>query len=224
MDELYPDRRRFHCGRCGKVAYICSRCDRGQQYCSSTCRSEARRRDVGAAGARYQRTRRGRENHARRQQKYRDRQAARKKVTHHPCRSEATASTVVACGISSTTATTEHSPKVRQPGRHRELTQLRLGEAPDLGIRGAYHAPASATRSHRRESTILPDPRPIQGGSACLSEGGSLLASAETKQRCDFCGHGCKPYVRLDFLRCRRPRRRSRDDPAGGEGGDPASA
>lgn len=30
MDELHPDRRRFHCCRCEKVTYICSHCDRGQ--------------------------------------------------------------------------------------------------------------------------------------------------------------------------------------------------
>lgn len=160
MDENYPDRRRFHCCRCEKATYICSHCDRGQMYCSRRCRDEARRECVREAGARYQRTRRGREKHARRQQRYRDRQSSGEKVTHHPCRSEATASTVVACGIPSICATTQHAPTA-QP-------------------------------------------------------------------RCDFCGHGCEPYVRLDFLRCRRPvarrRRGAADDSARGEGRDSASA
>jgi hypothetical protein len=52
--------------------------------------------------------------------------------------------------------------------------------------------------------------------------------SPTAQSRCDFCGHGCEPYVRLDFLRCRRPlrgrRRRSADDFAGGEGRDPTPA
>lgn len=158
MGEVYPDRRRFHCSRCEKVTYICSHCDRGQTHCSGSCRDESRRESLRAAGARYQRTRRGRENHARRQQRYRDHQAARKEVTHQTCRSESTGSTVVACGIPSPIKPTVHSPTPRQ--------------------------------------------------------------------QCDFCGHACEPYVRLDFLRCRRPtrgrQRGGRDDSRGGEGGDPA--
>ncbi len=160
MDVLFPDRRRFHCCRCKKVVYICSHCDRGQMYCSRGCRDEARRMCVREAGARYQQTRRGREKHARRQQRYRDRQSSGKKVTHHPCRTKAIPSTVVACGIPSMSKATEGFPK--------------------------------------------------------------------TQPRCDFCGRGCEPYVRLDFLRCRRPlsgrRRRFSDDPAGGEGRDPTPA
>ena len=158
MDELYPDRRRFHCCRCKKVTYICSHCDRGQMYCSKRCRDEARRDCLRDAGARYQRTRRGRENHARRQHRYRVRKSSGEKVTHHPCRTEAVPSTVVACCTPSMPKAIEHSPTVQS--------------------------------------------------------------------RCDFCGHGCEPYVRLDFLRCRRPLRGRRrgyvDDPAGGKGRDPA--
>jgi hypothetical protein len=46
--------------------------------------------------------------------------------------------------------------------------------------------------------------------------------------RCAFCGAPCQPWVRHDFLRCRRPRRawrqpqeREHDDPCGAGGTDP---
>jgi hypothetical protein len=160
MEELHLDRRRFHCCRCKKVVYICSHCDRGQMYCSERCRDEARRACVREAGARYQQTRRGREKHARRQQRYRDRQSDGEEVTHHPCRTEAVPSTLVTCGTPNMPKATQHS--------------------------------------------------------------------STAQSRCDFCGHGCEPYVRLDFLRCRRPVRRRRrefaDDSAGGEGRDPTPA
>lgn len=71
--------RLFHCARCHCQVVICSRCDRGQIYCSGECSQHARRESVRAAGRRYQRSRRGRLRHAERQCRYRRR---REKVTH----------------------------------------------------------------------------------------------------------------------------------------------
>ncbi|WP_224250295.1 hypothetical protein [Hyalangium gracile] len=72
------------CGRaeCLRQFFLCSRCDRGQRYCSEPCRKRARRQSVREAGGRYQRTLDGRHAHAARQAAYRQRQ--QQKVTHQP--------------------------------------------------------------------------------------------------------------------------------------------
>ena len=71
--------RLFNCARCDRQVAICRHCDRGQRYCGPDCAQAARRASRRAAGARYQRSRPGRMNHARRQGRYRTR---RRKVTH----------------------------------------------------------------------------------------------------------------------------------------------
>jgi hypothetical protein len=170
MEDLRPDCRRFHCCRCQRAVYICSHCDRGHQYCSEACRQGARRDSVRAAGARYQRTRRGRANHARRQDEYRRRRAAGEKVTHHRCQAVPASGSVVSC---------------------------------------AQETPAQA-------SSRLPG------------------TGARTALRCFVCLHACEPYVRSDFLRCRRPPKprptrwtvtmsdsEAGDDLRRAEGGDP---
>jgi hypothetical protein len=73
---------------CGEVFYVCSRCDRGQVYCSVHCREESRRRRHREANRRYQRSPEGRLDHRARQVVYRKQQAdrrryAEKSVTDH---------------------------------------------------------------------------------------------------------------------------------------------
>ena len=80
------DARLFLCARCRRQVLICSRCDRGQQYCGAGCSGLARRESRRAAGRRYQQSRRGRHCHAERQRRYRRRcreGTCREKVTHH---------------------------------------------------------------------------------------------------------------------------------------------
>jgi len=80
------DARLYVCARCGEQVWICPRCDRGNQYCGQDCSKAARRASVRAAGARYQRTQRGRHCHAQRQRRYRERRREggdREEVTHH---------------------------------------------------------------------------------------------------------------------------------------------
>ncbi len=80
------DARLYLCARCRRQVLICSRCDRGQQYCAARCSGLARRESLRAAGRRYQHSRRGRHCHAERQRRYRRRcreGAYREKVTHH---------------------------------------------------------------------------------------------------------------------------------------------
>ncbi len=74
MEKTY---RLFSCARCRTQMRICQKCDHGNQYCK-TCAPLARRDSVLRAGAKYQKTKRGRDNHAARQQRYLD-----NKMTHH---------------------------------------------------------------------------------------------------------------------------------------------
>jgi hypothetical protein len=72
----------FNCARCSRLVVICTRCDRGQRYCSGPCSQVQRRRSVREAGRRYQRTPLGARNNAARQKRWRLRIATT--VTHHP--------------------------------------------------------------------------------------------------------------------------------------------
>ena len=75
---------------------LCSRCDRGNRYCSRTCSRQARDAARCEAASRYQRSRRGRAAHAERMRRWRQRAAAcqdhganadaeSQKVTHQGC-------------------------------------------------------------------------------------------------------------------------------------------
>lgn len=74
------DSRVFECGWCNVEVAICRRCDRGHRYCGPKCSKAARRASVRRAGDAYQKTERGRANHAARQQQYDEREAT--KLTH----------------------------------------------------------------------------------------------------------------------------------------------
>lgn len=69
---MRPSARLYFCLRCNTQVVICSRCDRGQRYCPGDCANEARRASSRRASRHYQRTRQGRLNNARRQQRFRD--------------------------------------------------------------------------------------------------------------------------------------------------------
>jgi hypothetical protein len=66
---------------CSIVFAICASCDRGQRYCSESCRKRMRRQQLLAAGRRYQATEPGRQAHSHRQRAYRQRQV-QEPVTH----------------------------------------------------------------------------------------------------------------------------------------------
>lgn len=72
--------RLYHCCRCHAPVIICSRCDRGQRYCSGPCRSLAQIAARKRAAKKYRSTRKGRFNNAARQRRFRVRNA--QKVTH----------------------------------------------------------------------------------------------------------------------------------------------
>jgi hypothetical protein len=75
--------RLFYCALCHAQCIICSPCDNGQIYCSPDCSRSARQKSCNEAEKRYQKTEKGRLNHALRQQRYRERQC--KIVTDHTC-------------------------------------------------------------------------------------------------------------------------------------------
>ena len=97
MTAIRPDCRRFLCDLCEEPCMICSQCDRGHRYCSSSCRDKARRRNVREAGRRYQNTARGRRHHARRQAEYLRRK--QRKMTHHSCRPRPRSASVKSCSM-----------------------------------------------------------------------------------------------------------------------------
>ena len=65
--------RWFLCARCLIPVRLCSRCDRGQRYCTSECSRQARDSAQREAGRRYQRSRAGRLAHAARSRRWRGR-------------------------------------------------------------------------------------------------------------------------------------------------------
>ena len=58
---------------CHAVFFLCPRCDRGQRYCSLTCREQARLRQRRRANRRHQQSPEGRLDHRDRQREYRQR-------------------------------------------------------------------------------------------------------------------------------------------------------
>ncbi len=67
--------RERHCqaSGCNAVFYICKSCDRGQRYCSPSCRARARRLQHCVASRQYQKSPEGREGHRDYQRAYRER-------------------------------------------------------------------------------------------------------------------------------------------------------
>jgi hypothetical protein len=71
----------LNCARCHRLVVICTRCDRGQRYCSADCGQVQRKQSVREAGRRYQQTPPGARNNAARQKRWRTRTVTT--VTHH---------------------------------------------------------------------------------------------------------------------------------------------
>jgi hypothetical protein len=62
------------------MGVICRGCDRGNRYCSPACSQQSRTEAQAEAGKRYQQSKQGSANHARRQRDYSDRR--KQKLTH----------------------------------------------------------------------------------------------------------------------------------------------
>lgn len=83
--ELTP--RLYQCARCYDQVIICTHCDRGNIYCGFFCSFTARKNSLREAGIRYQRSIKGRLNHALRQRRYMQRlRDSKNKMTHQGSR------------------------------------------------------------------------------------------------------------------------------------------
>jgi hypothetical protein len=71
----------FICARCRQQVLLCSRCDRGQRYCSRACSRAARLDARREAARRYQRSRAGRMAHAARSRRWRQRLREREQAS-----------------------------------------------------------------------------------------------------------------------------------------------
>ena len=132
--------RLFLCAGCRIQVVLCSRCDRGNRYCSRTCWRQTHDLARREAACRYQRSRGGRLRHAARSQRWRQRTAlrgadghgihitdhadvdadARHKVTHQGSPPWVAAAPLAACtpDIASTTAAPSAEPPASPAVRH----------------------------------------------------------------------------------------------------------
>lgn len=69
----------FYCGWCHAQVFICSNCDYRNKYCGLSCSKMARQKYLRAVRKRYQNSRKGKFNNAKRQKCYRERQKQVKK-------------------------------------------------------------------------------------------------------------------------------------------------
>ena len=66
---------------CGRLFFICSHCDRGQRYCSESCRLKSRAEQLRDAQRRYLQSPEGRKDQNDRQRAYRQRKAALSRIS-----------------------------------------------------------------------------------------------------------------------------------------------
>lgn len=162
--------RLFLYARCRDQVFLCSHCDRGQQYCSRECSQLTRRERRREAGQRYQRSRAGQFKHAARTASWRERRRSLRrdsargdvdKVTHQGSLFEAADASLTPCNIAcaleppvdtvsandiapvSATATPFAAPVCRRCA-HRLLPHVRLGYLRVNSVRqgGAHDHPS----------------------------------------------------------------------------------
>jgi hypothetical protein len=115
---------------CNAMFAVCARCDRGQRYCSPTCRRRMRQQQLRAAGQRYQRSDQGRQAHRRRQRAFRQRRSI-EGVTHQAPVSITTAAAnpttritqCTICGLQSRWINPFYSAPGRKPHRRSTCTR-----------------------------------------------------------------------------------------------------
>jgi hypothetical protein len=69
----------FNCGWCHTRVFICTKRDHRNKYCGLNCAKMARQKYLHRTRTRYQNSRKGKLNHAKRQKRYRERQKQVKK-------------------------------------------------------------------------------------------------------------------------------------------------
>lgn len=183
--------RLYRCARCGQVALVCSGCEHGQIYCASGCAKQARLESQRRAGARHQRTKEGRHNHADRQARYR--LGPLQKVTHQ----------------GAPVAQDLVQPRTSGPC---VLLGLPEKESSDVCPPALLHLPCMSSGA---EATPVLESLPGLAGSSFPST--TRLDLPESPQHCcHFCAITRSRYLRRDFLcflRRRHLGRRKKESP-----------
>lgn len=183
--------RLYRCARCGQVALVCRRCEHGQIYCAKPCAKQARLESQRRAGARYQRTKEGRRDHADRQTSYREDRL--QKVTHQGPLAEPI---LVKPSTSGTCA----------------FVGLPEKEDPDVFSSALRILPLASVLS-----VALQLPEPTAAPSVTPHSATTTVRLQEhTEKLCHFCGRTSSRYLRRDFLielRRRHLGRRKRGPP-----------
>lgn len=153
---------------------VCTRCDRGQVYCSEECSTECRRESIRRAGDVYQKSPNGRLKHAARQQLYRARRL--QIVTHQ------------GSGVSA-------------DGPTQEAEEVEA-ERVETTAAGAV-APGGETSGKAETDAAAPldgAPMPEFTSSGLTGPAFSLPTERRGEFRCTFCGRPCGHFSRRSFL------------------------
>ena len=195
--EMREGHRSFTCRGCKREIQICSRCDRGQVYCSRPeCQSQrvaARRASKLQASLNYQQTKIGKLNHSARQARWRNPPDAN--VTRQaPPRAE---------------------PEVKLETREGDAAE-RLAPCPGGWCDGSSEGGVGAEPEAGGEDGEVVEADGATGlvaGSAAGSGGRAGAAgnagtvagepASAGRVRCDFCGRWCRGPLRRGFLRRR---------------------
>jgi hypothetical protein len=171
--------RIYRCARCGRLALCCRRCEHGRIYCARGCAQRARQDSLRRAGARYQRSRKGRRHHAARQARYRSRR--QNKVTHQGPPHPAGSVDLRTSGLI--------------PVPEKEDSHVPSPAVQDLSA-APVHSPDTAAASGAPATTTA-------------STAQALGASQSASHRCHFCGKHQSAHLRRDFVFVLRRKQRT---------------
>ena len=169
-EEAHATPRLYLCVRCRDQVLICSCCDRGNIYCERDCAAASRRTRQRACGQRYQRSLRGRRNHAARAKRYRVRQ---NKVTHQGSPRPPPDDVMRASAASTRNPQTARAAPLQPPWRcHRCGRLCSPFVRMDFLRRGRGRDPSSH-RARGKDPAILPTSSggalvPLRGTCACI--------------------------------------------------------
>lgn len=148
---------------CGRIFAVCRSCGWTRRYCSSSCRDEIRRRRVRAAGHRYQQSIGGRQAHAARQARYRERQRVQSRALPSTLTGEAaerdpvsTLTPEAAC------VRTEGDEGGRRPGdgsKERRSAERGLASTPEAASSRAVTERGCPEDDREESSPALPEER-----------------------------------------------------------------
>jgi hypothetical protein len=160
-------------------------CDRGQVYCTGECAKKARRQSMREAGRRYQASKKGRQAHAARQSRYREKKRRiAPRVTTAPAQSAAPAAAAMTRAIPSR----DHGQCLRRCEVQRENKQANWRAR-------RVHTERSGIWRRKKKVTHHGSPPPRMDDFVPADTAATRLS------HCHWCGRLCSPFVRNGFLR-----------------------